>query len=599
MSNLNILLITSDQQHWNTLGQFNSEIQTPALDKLASQGRTFARAYCPNPTCTPTRSSLITGKYPSQHGAYSLGTKLPEAEPTIGQRLTAAGYRTALVGKAHFQPLQSTEEYPSLEAYPTLQDLEFWQDFDEPFYGFDHIELARNHTDEAHVGQHYAHWMEEKGLANWRDYFLQPTGNVVAQRHKWQIPEQFHYNAWIAERSNALISQYHDAAEPFFLWASFFDPHPKYLAPEPWDRMYDPAELTVPSATPDEHEHSPPHLQLTQTANPDYSAWQEPNGSGCHGFHSHLQDRDELAKDIACYYGMVSCMDKYIGQIIDHLDKLGLAENTLVVFTSDHGHYFGQHGLIAKGAFHYEDGLRVPMIARLPGRIPAGCVSHSLQSLVDFAPTFLDFCGLDIPADMTGISQEAVWGRDEASARDHVIVENRHQPTTLHLKTFINDRYKITLYYNRDYGEIYDLREDPGELTNLWGTRSHSPAADVELRAQLIEAFLRAEMLKEEPLPDEWHVNSPGHRPGDSPSLSQPHKSAAMYLKSCNQRGMQIHFDPQANRYELFDLVADPERSQNLWDDPTHREHRAELSRALLFSRWGLEPLWMPRVSGA
>ncbi|MDE2854598.1 MAG: sulfatase-like hydrolase/transferase [Chloroflexota bacterium] len=577
MSKLNILLITSDQQHWNTLGQFNPEVQTPALDKLASQGTTFTRAYCPNPTCTPTRASMITGKYPSQHGAYSLGTKLPESEPTVGDCFQAAGYRAALVGKAHFQPLHSTEEYPSLEAYPKLQDLEFWERFEGPFYGFDHVELARNHTDEAHVGQHYAIWMEEKGLSNWRDYFLEPTGNIVEQQRKWLIPEEYHYNAWIAERSNALISQCHDAGEPFFLWASFFDPHPKYLAPEPWDTMVDPADVSVPAVTPGEHSHSPPHLQLTQQTDPDFSAWQEANGSGCHGFHSHLHDREELAKDIACYYGMISCMDKYIGQIIDHLDALGLAENTLVVFTSDHGHYVGQHGLIAKGAFHYEDGIRVPMIARLPDRIPAGRVSHSLQSLVDYAPTFLDYCGLDVPVDMTGISQRQAFDGDETSEREHVIVENRHQPTTLHLKTCIDARYKITLYYNRDYGEIYDLLNDPGEVENLW--------SDADLRASLTEAFLRAEMLKEEPL--------------SADSLARPNKSAAMYVKSCNLRFKQINFDPHENRYELFDLAADPGCICNLWDEPAFREVRAEMARALLFSRWGLEPLWMPRVSGA
>ena len=580
---MNILLITSDQQHWRTLGQNNSEIQTPALDKLAADGSTFARAYCPNPTCTPTRASMITGKYPSQHGAWSLGTKLPESEATLGEHLQAAGYRTALVGKAHFQPLQSTEEYPSLESYPILQDLDFWGDFDGPFYGFDHIELARNHTDEAHVGQHYALWMEEKGLLNWRDYFREPTGHVVEQRRKWLIPEEFHYNAWIAERSSALISQYHDQDRPFFLWASFFDPHPEYLAPEPWDTMVDPVEVTVPSVRPGEHEAggrvdtapSPPHLQLTQTAQPDFSAWQEANGSGCHGFHSHLHDRHDLAKDIACYYGMISCMDKYIGQIIDHLDELGLAEDTLVVFTSDHGHYFGQHGLIAKGAFHYDDGIRVPMIARLPGKIPAGHISHNLQSLVDYAPTFLSYCGIDIPEEMTGVDQRAVWNGDESSAREHVMVENRHQPTTLHLKTYIDDRYKLTLYFNRDYGEIYDLRDDPGEVANLY--------ADEVLRARLTEAMLRAEMRKEEPLGDD----------------SLRHKSAAMYVKSCNVRLTQINFDPAADRYELFDLAVDPARSDNLWDNAAYRDRRAEMTRALLFSRWGLEPLWMPRVSGA
>jgi len=583
MSKMNILLITSDQQHWRTLGQNNPEIETPALDKLAAGGATFTRAYCPNPTCTPTRASIITGKYPSQHGAWSLGTKLPESEATLGEHLQAAGYRTALVGKAHFQPLQSTEEYPSLESYPILQDLDFWGDFDGPFYGFDHIELARNHTDEAHVGQHYALWMEEKGLLNWRDYFREPTGHVVEQRRKWLIPEEFHYNAWIAERSSALISQYHDQDRPFFLWASFFDPHPEYLAPEPWDTMVDPVEVTVPSVRPGEHEArgrvdtapSPPHLQLTQTAQPDFSAWQEANGSSCHGFHSHLHDRHDLAKDIACYYGMISCMDKYIGQIIDRLDELGLAEDTLVVFTSDHGHYFGQHGLIAKGAFHYDDGIRVPMIARLPGKIPAGHISHNLQSLVDYAPTFLSYCGIDIPEEMTGVDQRAVWNGDESSAREHVIVENRHQPTTLHLKTYIDDRYKLTLYFNRDYGEIYDLRDDPGEVANLY--------ADEVLRARLTEAMLRAEMRKEEPLGDD----------------SLRHKSAAMYVKSCNVRHTQINFDPAADRYELFDLAVDPARSDNLWDNAAYRDRRAEMTRALLFSRWGLEPLWMPRVSGA
>ena len=580
MSKTNLLLITSDQQHWNTLGQSNSALQTPALDKLASQGTTFSRAYCPNPTCTPTRSSMITGKYPSQHGAYSLGTKLSENQPTIGEHLKAAGYHSALVGKAHFQPLHGTDAYPSLESYPILQDLDFWRDFHGPFYGFDHVELARNHTDEAHVGQHYAIWMEDKGLSNWRDFYLKPTGNVESQRRKWLIPEEYHYNAWIAERSEALISEYHKSEQPFFLWASFFDPHPKYMAPEPWDTMYDPHAITVPQAEPGEHDSNPPHFQLTQTADPDFSAWQEAGGAGCHGFHSHLHDGDELARDIACYYGMISCLDKYIGRIVDHLDALGLAENTLVVFTSDHGHYFGQHGLIAKGAFHYEDGIRVPMIARMPGQIPAGATSHSLQSLVDYAPTFLSYCGVDVPDAMTGIDQRDNWNGGSSTARDHVIVENRHQPTTLHLKTYIDERHKLTLYLNRDYGEIFDLDEDPGEIHNLYG--------DEALRARLTEAMLRAEMQKESA--GEARAS---HR--EAPTLP----NSGMNMKSCNARGWQIQFDPARDRFALYDLANDPACQRNMWGEEVYRERRALMTRELLFSRWALEPLWMPRVSGA
>ncbi|MEM7034395.1 MAG: sulfatase-like hydrolase/transferase, partial [Chloroflexota bacterium] len=185
----NILLITSDQQHWNTFGYRFPEIQTPNLDRLAAQGTVFNRAYCPNPTCSPTRSSIITGKYPSQHGCWALGTKLSEAEHTVGEDFHAAGYNTALVGKAHFQPLRGTDEFPSLESYPIMQDLDFWRNFNDPFYGFHHVELARNHADEAHVGQHYAIWMEEKGCLNWRDYYQPPTGNNDSQKHTWQIPE--------------------------------------------------------------------------------------------------------------------------------------------------------------------------------------------------------------------------------------------------------------------------------------------------------------------------------------------------------------------------------------------------------------------------
>ena len=520
---------------------------------------------------------MITGKYPSQHGAYSLGTKLYEGEPTVGDVYIENGYRTALVGKAHFQPLRGTDEFPSLESYPTLQDLDFWQDFDDVFYGFDHVELARNHTDEAHVGQHYVLWMEEKGLTNWRDYYRPPTGNNDSQYRKWLIPEEYHYNAWIAERTNSLLSQFKADDEPFFMWASFFDPHPVYLVPKPWDTMYDPNDVTVPEIVPGEHDNNPPHLQMTQQQTPDFSVYQEPNGHATHGFHSHLHDRDELAKDIACYYGMVSCMDKYIGQIVDHLDVLGLAENTLIIFTSDHGHYYGHHGLIAKGAFHYDDGIKVPMIVRLPGQIPAGRRSESLQSLVDYAQTCLSMCGMDVPDAMTGVNQQAVWTGKADKAREHLIVENRHQPTTIHMKTYIDGQYKMTVYYNQDYGEIFDLKNNPNELENLW--------SDEPLRRELMEKLLTAEMLKEEPLTEA--------------SKSMPNKSEGMYIKSYNGRQYQIRFDPLNDDYALYDLVTDQARQRNLWNDATFADARADMVRQLLFGRMALEPLWMPRISGA
>jgi arylsulfatase A-like enzyme len=492
MPKMNILLITSDQQHWNTLGAGNPDISTPNLDRLAQQGTKYNRAYCPNPTCTPTRSSIITGQYPSQHGAWTLGTKLSEEKHTVGEDFTAAGYRTSLIGKAHFQPLASTEQYSSLESYPILQDLEYWRQFNGPFYGFQHIELARNHTNEGHAGQHYGVWLEDNGCDNWRDYFLSPAGTMDAsEKHKWRIPERYHYDAWIAERTNAQLEKHAENQEPFFLWSSFFDPHPPYLVPEPWDTMYDPKRITLATVTQCEHDRNPPHFGLTQQSNPDFSEYRE-SGKGIHGMHSHLHEAESLKKDVAVYYGMISLMDKYIGVILDKLDDLGLADNTVVVFTSDHGHMFGHHGLIAKGPFHYEDLIRVPMIVRYPGQANAGQTSDALQSLVDYSPTFLGIAGLPIPRTMTGVDQSKVWKGTEHRKRDHILCENHHEPTSIHLKTFVDDRYKITVYYNQEYGELFDLQEDPNEQRNLWNDNIFA-----ELKSKLLLKYIWAELGKE------------------------------------------------------------------------------------------------------
>jgi uncharacterized sulfatase len=495
----NILLITSDQQHWNTLGVDNPEVKTPNLDRLAGEGMLFERAYCPNPTCTPTRASLLTGQWPSQHGAYSLGTKLQEDRPTMNDAWRAAGYRTGLVGKAHFQPLHGTEEFPSIEAYPVLQDLEFWKSFRGPFYGFDDFELARNHTDEAHVGQHYALWMEEKGLTNWRDYFSKPTGTQDPQTHRWNLPEEYHYNAWIAERTDHYLSRYKEAEQPFFLWASFFDPHPSYLVPEPWDRMYDPETLTIPEGREGEFANGSPFQKLAIDPEGSFEKYGI-EGKWMHGVQNHLHEKAELAKDIAVYYGMVSCLDKYVGRILDRLEELGLAEDTLVVFTSDHGHYYGHHGLIAKGPFHFDDGVRVPMIVRWPGQVEARARSRALQSLVDLPVTFLEAAGIEKPHQMTGINQLDCWTGGGRAVRDHTLVEDNHEPGMAELKTYIDDRYKITVYRAFDCGELYDLQEDPGEFRNLWDDPGHAG-----IKALLLQRFVQAEMAKEPiPMPRTW-----------------------------------------------------------------------------------------------
>lgn len=501
MSQPNILLITSDQQHYDTLGMTNPLIRTPALDRLAREGTRFERAYCVNPTCSPSRATLITGLYPAWHGCWAIGVKLPEDVPTLGDIFQRQGYTSILVGKAHFQPLRSQPGSESIECEPILHDLDFWRRFHGPWYGFNHVETGRMHGHESHAGQHYALWMEEKGFKEWRGYFQawppNPNDKYAGPQYTrdamvWDLPEEFHHSHWVGERTVAQIERCAREGRPFFLWSSFFDPHPPYVLPAPWASMYDPATMRPGVYAEGEFERMPPQFAKTREADPDYSMYREEGGNSLHGYHSHLHTGEEMRRSIACYYGMISLIDLEVGRILECLDQLGIAGNTLVIFTTDHGHFLGQHGLIAKGAFHYEDLLRIPMLVRYPERVPAGAVSSALQSQVDFSQTVLAACGIAAPGYMQGVNQLDVWcGREEA-VRDWALVENRHNPTTVHLRTLVTDRFKITVYRNAEYGELFDLAEDPEERCNRWHDLAYR-----EVKADLLLRFVQAEMQRE------------------------------------------------------------------------------------------------------
>jgi uncharacterized sulfatase len=501
MTHPNFLLITSDQQHWFTLGVENPDIQTPHLDRLCREGTRFSRAYCPNPTCTPTRATLLTGLMPSHHGAWTLGTKLQESVPCVGDEFRKAGYYTALVGKAHFQPLKSTETYASLESYPLLKDLEYWRKFTGPWYGFEHIEVARMHADEGHVGQHYALWMEEKGLKNWQDFYQDDMSNNQEKRESythgdtrhWDLPEEFHYSTWTAERTIASIDSARQQNRPFYVWSSFHDPHPPYIVPEPWASMYDPADMKPGAAVPGEHDRNAPHFRYGG-GEPNDAFWDEKTkGQGAiHGAGYQADaEEDEVKKDMACYYGMISFMDEQIGRILDFLEEAGQAENTVVVFTSDHGHFLGQHGLYHKAIHHYEDLLRVPFLVRYPETVPANAVRSDLQNLVDLPRTFLQLAGLEAPIHYQGVDQCSSW-RGEGPVREWSITENHHGYTRFHMDSFLTDRYKITVHRDSIHGELFDLQEDPAEIRNLW---DDPDAAD--LKASLMHRFMRAKMESE------------------------------------------------------------------------------------------------------
>ena len=513
----NILFITSDQQFWLAMGYYDSKLKTPNLDRLAKMGTVYDRAYTCNPVSTPTRASMITGLYPSQHGGYALGTKLREDIPTIGDYLKQVGYATTLVGKAHFMPLAGNAQYPSLEAYPILQDLEFWKKYNGPFYGFERAELARDHGDESHVGQHYALWMidklkkEGRNPNEWKKWFKAPGvvgyANVSESMQKimdengavgksqygaWNVPEEYHLNAWIAERTIANMDRMIKEKKPFFLWSSFFDPHPPYLVPEPWASMYNPNDMEIPDVPANDLDDMPYHYRMTQTNSSSWSKQYDEDGFGVHGLGSHLQSKAQKQKDKAYYFGMISMMDKYIGKILDHLEATGQLENTVVVFTTDHGHHIGTHNLVAKGGFAFEEDLRIPFVLSWKGKYPSNSHSNALISVVDLAPTFLKLAGREIPMSMAGVDLTALWEGKVSKVRDWVLAENHFQRTKFYQKSYIETRYKITWYMHTNEGELFDLEKDPKESHNLWDNPMYQM-----LKMEMMHRAMQADMAKE------------------------------------------------------------------------------------------------------
>ena len=464
---MNVLLITSDQQRWDCLGRLNSAIKTPNLDRLADRGILFDRAYTVNPVCTPSRCSLLTGQYPSKHGCFHVGTNLPDdTGPTVAHRFSEAGYDTALLGKAHFQ---ACKDPASPESAPHVHDLDHFDQWFGPYFGFDHAELVIGHTSEPHAaGMHYGAWLRAQGV-DLPSYF-----DIHDYDHygPWELPVEQHGSAWVAERTLAAIDRAAEAQKPFFHWASFQDPHNPYVVPEPWASLHDPTD--VPTPAPSQGLSTKPDFYATLAAGDFY------------GDDPELQDKvwgdakvrpelsaEDTQKVRAVYYGMVSLMDQQIGRILDRLEADGTIDDTLIVFTSDHGDYLGDHGFWGKGLPTYEGMQRVPFIVAHPACKNRGEISYALQSLVDVPATLLTAANLPPPAGNQGLDQSAAWIDPTKKVRDHCRLEFRPAQGPFKQVTFIEDRYKLVLYDTRDYGELYDLTIDPHQARNLFNDSRH------------------------------------------------------------------------------------------------------------------------------
>jgi arylsulfatase A-like enzyme len=466
-------LITTDQQRADTLGVEGSPLgATPRLDAFAAQGTRFSAARTQNPLCQPARATILTGTYPSTHGVTCNGIDLA-ADATarsVATLLGNAGYSTAMFGKAHFAtsfPFLPTGQVESVEGSARVA-----ADWHGPYFGFDHVELTLfGHNlriadlmgrwnwsfGPPPFGLHYARYLfrdgDERGYE--RIGLMQPEAAGMEWNHRqtWpnQLPEEEHLTTWTADRACEWLR---DADGPFFGWVSFTDPHHPMDAPAPWCDRYAPEDVleVLHEVHPEELDDKPPiHKLLSQGARGRQLEWANPGGA--------TLTRKDLAAMTAGYYGMVAQLDHAIGRVLDTLEARGLADDTLVIVTTDHGEFMGEHQMIFKGPFGYDSLLRVPLLVRGPN-VPVGNVVTDPVGTIDLAPTMLAAAGVDTP--------DWVEGRALLDGpREWVLTENDFSVVAwLPLRTITTERYKLHRYLEAPFGELYDLQEDPGELVN-------------------------------------------------------------------------------------------------------------------------------------
>lgn len=485
----NFLFIITDQHRADHLGCYgNLMVQTPSIDGIAASGTRWDRFYVANPICMPNRASIMTGRMCSVHGARHNGIPLSKDHTTFVELLRDAGYKTGLIGKSHLQSftgLPATNRFEAKEGLTTPSahlrdayknnrhskdyDLEVAPDWDTPlaerltgdFYGFDHVEVAADHGDQA--SGDYLLWARRQN-SNF-DNLTGPENalpdNRIDAPQAWRtaVPEELYSTTWIADRSEAWLSEHVKQDVPFFLQMSFPDPHHPFTPPGRYWDMYDPADVTLPTS-----------FGLGDL--PPIKAMKEAMEKGTDPRDSQnpfAVSECEARAIIALTYGMITMIDDAIGRVIKRLETLGLAENTVVIFTSDHGDYMGDHGLMLKLLLHYQGIIRVPFIWNDPAAPTGEGVDQGLASSIDISATILARAGIQ--------PYNGLQGRDLLTTEPPkaIIVEEDSQRTMTgfnrpqRVRTVVTDKYRMSLRAGEDWNELYDLENDPNEHSNLYG----------------------------------------------------------------------------------------------------------------------------------
>jgi uncharacterized sulfatase len=337
---------------------------------------------------------------------------------------------------------------------------------------------------------HYGIWLKDQNI-DAKKYFGQHSYYPFG---KWELPEELHNSKWTADKTIEAVDMAQEKDKPFFIWSSFQDPHNPWMVPEPWINMYKRKDIPVPEFDESEFDNKPPFYK-SKVEKGHYDLKEELGSKDWHCVQTSKQyemHKKKYQNIMASYYAMISLMDHHIGRIFDALEERNMLDNTIIIFTSDHGDYLGNHGLWWKGLPAYEDIHRIPLIIAHPECRTKGTQSNALHSHVDFGNSFLHAAGIKTPPLQQGCNQIPAWLDNKTSIRDWALIEFRPTETDFMQKVFYNQDYKLVLYHNMKYGELYDIKSDPHQKNNLWDDPDSQ-----QLKQDLIYKFIRAEMEKD------------------------------------------------------------------------------------------------------
>ncbi|MFA9397599.1 MAG: sulfatase [Clostridiaceae bacterium] len=451
----NVLLILTDQQRKDSLGCYgNPIINTPSLDKLSEDGVRFNKCYVANPICMPNRLSIFTGMYPRNHGLWTNGLLLNQELRTLASELSDNGYETASFGKIHFEPYGADADSGSMESTAYWEQRKNNIDWFGPYWGFNHVELTIGHTNPV---AHYIKWFEENGGTPEMLTVEKVTGAMMSGVRN--IPKELHDSNFVSNRTVEFIKK-RDKNKPFFAVASFPDPHHPFDPPRECAKKYANKKVVAPIGSREDlntrPEHYKKHFKGGWHRKGDIPETR-PNGVGPE--HEH--------EIIANTYAMVDLIDENIGKITKYLEEENLIEDTIIIFTSDHGELLGDHGLWYKGPFFYDGLVNVPLIVSCPGFI-SPYESNALISSVDIFPTICDLIDVQIPNYVVGVSHKEHLFNHSIENRDKCLIEyrNGYGSNDCSSKVLVTKDYKYVRYQNGE-SELTDIKKDPEEKINV------------------------------------------------------------------------------------------------------------------------------------